>query len=551
MEYVWHESIDVLVMGSGASGLTAGLAARKAGADVAVWERTDKLGGTSAMSGGIAWIPNNHHMAEVGSSDTRENALAYLRSLALGASDDALLQTFVDVAPEALKFLESASSLRFRALRMPDYHEEFPGGTYGRSVIAEIVSGKELGNWRSRLRPAPNFPIPITPLDLELMGAVASFTGEGDDDNFLASDEMVKRIENDMLGCGAGLVAGLIKASLDAGIRFCTNARVRRLVLSDGAVTGAVAERDGKNVRIRVRRGVIIASGGFERNDQLVRDFLRGPLQGPIGSPGCEGDGLLLAMEAGAALTNMSEAWWVPVLRIPGEEYEGREFSRPTTIERGMPGVIMVNRKGQRFVNEASNYNDVTRVFHTFDPVAFEFSNLPAWIIMHKGRLDRHAFLTRLPNDPVPNWLIEASTIRELATKLGIDPDSLEKTVARFNQNAALGIDPDFGRGTSKFDVYHGDPSREGTFGTLGPLNEPPYYAMPIYPGSIGTKGGPKTGSNAEVLNIRGNVISGLYAAGNAMGSFMGMAYPGAGGTIGPGITFGYLAGRAAAGRNS
>jgi len=537
-------------MGSGAAGLTAALAARKAGAEVMILERTGKLGGTTAMSGGIVWVPNNDHMGEVGSTDTRDNALAYLRSLAHGASNDALIETYVDTAPDAIRFLEAETLLRFHALRMPDYHYEFPGGSFGRSLIADLICGGDLGELRAKLRQSPNFPIPITPLDVDRRGAIASFTGDGADGGFLASDEMMSRIENDMLGCGAGLVAGLLKACVEAGVVLRTECRARGLLLEGHAVIGAEVEQNTKLRHVRATRGVIIASGGFERNAQLVRDFVGGPLQGAIGSPGCEGDGLVMAMQAGAALSNMAEAWWVPVLRIPGEEYEGSEFRRPTTIERSMPGAIIVNRKGRRFVNEAHNYNDVTHAFHVFDPVAFDYSNLPAWIVMHQGRLDRHAFLTRFPGDPVPNWLTAAPTLRELAAKIGIDPDGLSETVERFNAHARNGVDPDFGRGASRHDTYTGDTSLHGAFATLGPLNQAPFYAMRIYPGAIGTKGGPKTNSRAEILDHAGVVIPGLYAAGNAMASFNGMAYPGAGGTIGPAITFGYIAGRAAAGGN-
>ena len=302
-------------------------------------------------------------------------------------------------------------------------------------------------------------------------------------------------------------------------------------------------------VAFGARRGVIIASGGYEFNQQLVNDFIRGPLEGPAGAPSNEGDGLIMAMEVGAALGNMSEAWWFPVMQIPGEEYEGKPFFRSSSSERTLPGSIIVNSQGKRFVNEAHNYNDVGRALHTFDPVKFDFTNLPAWMILHKPRLDRSAFLTRLPGDIIPSWLISAPTIRELAAKIKVDGDMLAATVARFNANAVEGQDPDFHRGESAYDRYRGDSAFEGAWRTLGAIDTPPFFAMRVYSGALGTKGGPKTTVRAEVLDVRGSPIPGLYAAGNAMAGVTGMAYGGAGGTIGPALVFGYIAGAAAAQR--
>lgn len=237
----------------------------------------------------------------------------------------------------------------------------------------------------------------------------------------------------------------------------------------------------------------------------------------------------------------------MPASHIPGEAFEGHPLFRMNSAERKLPGSIMVNRAGRRFVNECHNYNDVGRVLHDFDAVAFEFRNLPAWIVIHQGVLAAYPFLTSFPGDPAPPWLVSAPTLRELAAKIGVDGAGLEETVARFNVHAAVGRDPDFRRGESVYDHYAGDRSRSGAARTLAPLDTPPFYAIQVHAGSLGTKGGPKTSANGEVLNVRGEIVRGLYAAGNCAASFMGRAYPGAGSTLGPALTFGHLAGVAAA----
>lgn len=535
----WDETTDIIVIGSGAAGLGAAISARHGGADVLVLERSDKLGGTSAVSGGVPWIPNNHHMHEVGSSDSREQALTYLRSLSAGGMDMDLAETYVDEAPGVLRFIEEQTPLRFRAIRLPDYHPEFPGGTIGRSVTPGLFPASELGELRSALRPGPTFPVPVSMADLD------------DGVDLLDPAVIGDRLMKGMVGTGNALMAGLIVAAVEKGIALRRNVRVRQLVSDDGRVVGIEGEGEGGPVRIGARRAVIIASGGFEWNAELVSDLVRGPIDGPLSPPFNEGDGLIMAAEVGAAMTNTREAWWMPMMQIPGEEYEGRQLNRLTSLERSSPGAIIVNRAGRRFVNEAHNYSDIGRAFHNFDPVTFDYPNLPAWVIVHQGYMDKYPFLTRYPGDPVPSWLEQADTLPALAAKIGVDPDGLEGTVARFNANAANGVDPDFHRGESLYDIYYGDPQREGALRTLGPLDRAPFYACRIRSGVLGTKGGPKTNSKSEVLNVRGGRIAGLYAAGNASGGFTGMAYPGAGATLGPALVFGHIAGReAAAGTN-
>lgn len=540
----WDEVYDVVVIGSGGAGLIAARAAQDGGARVCLLEAADKIGGTTAIGAGLIWIPNNPLMESVGASDTRERALTYLDSLSLGASNRELLEVFVDKGPEVIKFLGTKTPLTLCGLRFPDYHPEFTGATFGRSVMPDVFEARTLGDLRPKLRMSPHFPLPISLLDLERAGTAGAL---GDASEILASQTLQHRMQNDLVASGVALAGGLLKAVSDQGAKIMTGARARSLLTEANQVFGVEVDQRGATTRIGARRGVVLASGGYEHNAELVKDFLRGPLEAPIGAPSNLGDGLLMAMDVGAAISNMSEAWWIPVLQIPGEEYEGRPFFRLATNERAMPGSIMVNKQGKRFVNEAHNYNDIGRAFHAFDPVQFSFANLPAWMILHQGRLDRSAFLTRFPTDPIPNWLIQANTIRELAVKIEVEPHALEQTVERFNAQAAEGRDSDFRRGESAYDLFHGDSSRTGTFRTLGPINEPPFYAMRVYSGALGTKGGPKTNARAEVLSVRGGVCAGLYAAGNVMAGITGMGYPGAGGTLGPALVFGYIAGRTAA----
>ncbi|MET0547426.1 MAG: FAD-dependent oxidoreductase [Caulobacterales bacterium] len=532
----WTESADVVVIGSGSAGMSAALSAHEAGSKVLVLERSQKLGGTSAVSGGLPWVPNNHHMHEVGCADSREEALTYLRRLSAGKMDDALCETFVDTAPGVIKFLEDKTDLEFVALTIPDYHPEFEGGKVGRSLTAKLFAAGELGALRPALRMSPHFPIPVSLADVS----------DGKT-NLLDPAMIADRMARDLVGTGHALMAGLIKAVQDRGIPMKLGVRARDLVIENGTVVGLLCEQDGKSIRIGARRGVIIASGGFEWNEDLLKTYVFGPTPAPLSPPFNEGDGLRMAINAGAELGNMSEAWYHASMRIPGEEYEGRQLNRLTSAERHSPGAIIVNAKGQRFVNEALSYHDVCHAMRMLDPLKFDFPNERAWVVVHQGYMDRYTFLTRMPGDPVPRWITQAPTIAELAQKIGVDADGLQATIARFNANAAQGTDPDFHRGESAYDRYYGDRDREGAFQTLGPLDQGPFYACELRIGTIGTRGGPRVNSRAEVLASGGGIVPGLYAAGNAMASFTGMSYPGAGGTIGPALTFGHIAGQSAA----
>ena len=535
----WDLEVDVAVLGSGASATTAAILAADNGAEVALLERAEAVGGTTALSGGVLWVPNNPHMAEAGIEDSREDALAYLNSLSLGMMDDELVETLIDTGPEMLRYMEENTPVSLHVFEgYPDYHPENPGGKPegGRSLDNDLFPFEELGPWAERINHQPDAVFfPATMLEID------SRQVEG-----IPEEVMEERRARDMRSTGQALAGSLIKGCLDREIPVHTATRARELVLDESdAVVGVRAERDGADYFVKARKAVVIASGGFEWNKDLVKAFLRGPMTAPTSTPENEGDGLLMAMGAGAALGNMSEAWWIPGIHVPGDEMRGRTFARLILAERTWPRSIIVNRKGKRFMNEAANYNAVGHAFHTFDPNTFEFINLPAWLIVdsqYQPPIARH----RVGPD-APDWIRRADTLAELAAQIEVDAAGLEETVARFNEGVARGEDPEFDRGVSAYDSYNGDRWQEAPFTTLGPIDTPPYYAAQIESGALGTKGGPKTNAKAQVLRATGGVIPGLYAVGNAMAGVTAMVYGGAGGTLGPGMTFGYIAGMNAA----
>ena len=534
-----EQSCDVAVLGSGAAGLVAAIAAADRGAEVAVFEKSPLLGGTSAMSGGIIWMPNNHLQAAAGIHDSREDALAYLAALSLGQIDSDMAATFVDVGPEMLAYLAERTPCSFHLLASyPDYHPEHPGGlpAGGRSIDNGLFPLPELGEWAARVRCQRVNPMMLgeTPL-----GGATSFPAAG---------LVAERVASGHNGMGLGLVSALLKGCLERGVRFHVEARAEHLITIDGRVSGARLTTPDGDLEVSTRSGVVLATGGFERNEELCRTFLRGPMTAPVGSPDNTGDGLVMAMNAGARLGNMRNAWWVPVTSAEQAEQWGAPRPHLVLLERTRPGSIMVNRSARRFCNEAGNYNAMGGVFHQFDPAAFDYPNLPAWLLFdHRYKLAYDVASCRAGAE-ASDWITVAPTLPELAQRLGLDGDVLTETVARFNEFASDGRDLDFGRGDSAYDTFNGDRTKPGRAATLGRLDEPPFYAIPIESGSLGTNGGPKTDTRCRVLSTGGGVIPGLFAAGNVMAAPTGMVYGGAGGTLGPAMTFGFIAGREAAG---
>jgi len=530
---------DVIVLGTGGAGLTAAAVAAEEGARVGLFEKGDTVGGTTVYSGGMIWIPlNQHEPAEKG--DSREKAVEYLHALSNGLISDEMIETYVDRGPEMVAYMEERTPVKFRAVAdFPDYHPEQAGGLPegGRSLECPLFPYAELGVWKDRVEVSPYFPTPHLAIGETTLGKPVP--------DEITEEEMQRRIEKDERGMGLALGGRLLKACLDRGVAPRTGHRGVELIIEDGAVAGVVFETPEGGAEVRAPN-VVIATGGFERNEELRRAFLRGPCTHAVSPVTNTGDGLLMAMRAGAMLGNMSEAWWLPMIELPESIVStGKQL---LTYERSLPGGIMVNSSGRRFTNEAANYNAFGAAFHEQDTKLGVYKNLPCWLVFDQEWLDKYGFAGGLDGNAEVDlsWMTSADTLAGLAGELGVPADALEETVARFNANAGEGQDPDFGRGSSAHDRWWGDGSRRdgGALATLAPLETGPYYAIQVFSGALGTKGGPKTDTDARVLDLDGDVIPGLYAAGNAMASPMGMTYGGAGGTLGPAMLFGYLAGR-------
>ncbi|WP_137149688.1 FAD-dependent oxidoreductase [Mycolicibacterium sp. CR10] len=529
----WDHDVDVVVLGSGGAGLTAALTAAVNGASVQVYEKAPTVGGTTAVSGGIVWIPA-HDRCSAGAL-TADDAMAYLRAQSLGFMDDELVQTFVNTGAEMLDFVEAHSDLEFEvAAGFPDYKPELPGGhpEGGRSLNAKPFDLSRVGDWSEKIT---SFP--------------ADFSNVGIDAETRARIHAAVDEDSDFCVAGTALIAGLLKGLLDAGVQPHTGARAVELIADPLGITGVRIQQGDSDFRVRARRGVVLATGGFEWDARLVEAYLRGPMRGAVSPPNNTGDGLRMAMAHGADLANMGEAWWVPVVQIPGDTYQGHPRSRSVRLERTRPRSIIVNRAGKRFLNEAGEYNSMAGPFHFLDP-KLGYANDPAWIVFDSLHLKHYGFLGVEPDGPVPDWFCQSADLAELGEKTGIDPEGLARTLQSWNDNVADARDPEFHRGASAYDGYWGDTSATTPAGrTLGPIDTAPYFAVPVSVGAMGTKGGPRTDRDGRVLHVNGSAIPGLYAAGNAMAGATGKAYGGAGGTIGPAMVFGYRAGLAVSGR--
>ena len=527
----WDRVVDVVIVGSGGAALTAATLAADGGADVLVLEKSDMVGGTTAVSGGVMWLPRNHHMAEAGVEDTREEALAYIRRLTMGHEHDpALLEVFVDTAPEMLAYLEANTPVEMAIVpMMPDYYItwDIPGKKPpGRSVEpVPYAFGAELPEWRERI------------VSRGTLMSLGSYTTLAEDQLGLTDEtlgeERARREAEDIRPKGAALIGRLFRGLLDRGVDTLLSTGAQELVVRDGEVVGVRAEHDGADVWIGARKGVVLACGGFEWNEKMVRGFI-GYEVFALSPPNNTGDGLVMAAEAGAQLANMNSYWGTPVMFDPGIERDGKLVPQ-FEGGRNNPGNIVVNRHGVRFANEGLPYNDFPKAFGRFDGTAIEFPNeAPAWMIFDHELKESVQILSIVPGKPAPDWVPQAATIRQLAEKIGIDPDTLEETVERFNKHAAAGEDPDFGR--HQVAIMGVPPLRA--------VDQAPFYALQMYAGCLGTNGGPKIDANGQVVSARGAPIPGLYAAGNTAANVFGWAYPSGGGTIANGTVFGYLAGR-------
>jgi 3-oxosteroid 1-dehydrogenase len=557
------ETVDIIVVGSGAGALTAALTAAINGASVVVLEKAARFGGTSASSGGGLWIPLNHLMLAGGVDDNREDALRYLRALTDGDVDPAVVEAFVDQGPRMLRFLEDNSHVRYEAmLHYADYYQEIPGARPGgRSIDPLPWDARELGEVFLEMQPSH---VQTTVMGLmgytNLEGAVLLSKAPGwlkvvaklaldyvSDIGWRLRSKRSRR-----LTMGNALMARLRRSLLDRGVPLRLSTPVRELIRDGERVTGVIAENGGQQFRLMARKGVIVGTGGFEHSQAMRERYMPAPTQSnwSAASPTNTGDLHLAAERIGAALHLMDEAWWGPTIVM-----EGEDRARMLFTERSMPGCIMVNRTARRFFNESVAYTTAVQAMYTADDGGTQ--NLPAWAIFDARYRRNYPFGPLLPGGMHLDWLQpsrvrnrflqSAPTLQALAAKLGLDGQALAATVARFNGFAQSGTDEDFHRGENSYDLMYGD-VRLGPNPCLASIAEAPFYAVQVHPGDIGTKGGILTNPDACALDTEGKVIPGLYAIGNCSASSMGRYYPGAGATLGPAMTFGFVAANHACG---
>ena len=524
---------DLIVVGSGAAGLSAALTASVHGARTLVVEKSAFIGGTTAMSGGCIWIPGHHYMARLGLRDSRAAALDYIRAVSPAGwhnTEEPLWAAFVDHAPEMLKFVEAHSPARFDPNRDPDPYAELPGGMeYGRNVSPAPIRIARLGRWRGKIR-APTSDIPIS------YGEIV--------DTFLYAHPkkgmiglLPRVIWRRLTGArtrGQALTIGLLKGCLDHGVTVWPECPALRLLTQDGRVTGLKVTRERQTMTLFASRGVILASGGFDWNADLMAEHFPGPVEWTA-SPRCNtGDGHRMAAAIGARMEHMDQAL---VMGTTPVNYEGHLHGQPAA-DYFLPHSMIVNRHGRRFVNEKQM--NIGLAFAQMDPDSGTPAHLPAWRIYDSqfARKYPHA----MPKRSVPGNRFQADTLAGLAGQIDVDAKGLVETARRFTEFARDGVDAEFGRGASIWDRNRGgDPDNQPN-PTLGSIDQPPFYAMPFKASFLATKGGARTNQRAEVLNHDGAPIFGLYAAGNVMANPFGSKGVGAGTTLGPCLTWGYIA---------
>ncbi|WP_024519816.1 FAD-dependent oxidoreductase [Bradyrhizobium sp. Tv2a-2] len=551
---------DVLVAGSGCSGMAAAITARHRGLNVLIVEKEPRFGGTTARSGGWLWIPGTSLARAYGITESPDQARTYLRHEAGNNYDAARVDAFLAAGPEAVDFFMSKTALRFdMPLVFPDYHAEAPGGAQGgRSMVTRPFDGRELGEHIKNLgAPLPELTVFGMMLGsgkeiIHFMRATKSLTSA------VYVAKRLSRHFRDVMRYGRGMtltngnaLAGrLAKSALDLKIPLWLSSPVSELIVENGAVRGARILREGRTIEVRTKRGVVLACGGFPHDVARRKAmFPHAPTgaehfsPGPVGNTG---DGLRLAESAGGRVENRlpNAAAWVPVSLTTRKD--GSRGVMPHFIDRAKPGVIAVMRDGKRFANEGNSYHDFVQAM---TKAAKPNDEIAAFLICDHKALRKYG-LGCVPPFPMPTghhlrsgYLMRGATLSELAATAGIDAKGLADTVAQFNAEAAEGRDPTFGKGSRAYNRYQGD-ALHGPNPCVAPLKDGPFYAIKMVIGDLGTYAGIVTDANARALDADGRVIPGLYAAGNDMASIMGGNYPGAGITLGPALTFGYIAGR-------
>ena len=535
----FDESYDVVVVGSGGAAFATAMGAADEGLSVLMLESTDRWGGSTAMSGGGLWLPDNPLMRRDRAGASRAEALTYMETTigdAGRATSRARKEAFVDGVEDFVTTAERHGVTFSRAADYPDYYPELPGGKIGRAIEVVPFDRNRVGTWWDT--PRAQLPLPLKTDDVWLIERSWSTPG-----GFARGAQLVGRVagglvrRQHLVGTGGALACALLDAVVQRQhVPLWLSSPVEELVVDDGRVVGVRTTRDGRSVSVGARVGVMLAAGGFDHNKDWRRRY-HGIDGSPSGNPGNLGGPIELAHTAGAALELMDDAWW-------GASVAGTSASGPGFLvgERSLPYSLMVDEHGARFANESESYVDLGHhmLVHAKDTAY--------WLVADA----RHArrYLRSYAMDPRAaaamrreGVMVKAGSLAELARRTGMDADLLATTIARFNGFARAGVDGDFGRGNSAYDRYYGDPTVHPN-PCLGPLEKGPFTAVRVVIGDLGTKGGVLTDADARALRDDGSVIEGLYAAGNCSASVMGRTYPGPGSTIGPAVVFGLRAAR-------
>ncbi|WP_081879744.1 3-oxosteroid 1-dehydrogenase [Nocardia sp. NRRL WC-3656] len=541
---------DVVVVGSGAAGMTAALAAAHHGLRAVLIEKAAHYGGSTARSGGGVWIPGNKALQASGRPDDREEARRYLHSIIGDVVPKEKIDAYIDRGAEAFDFVLDHSPLRMTWVPgYSDYHPEAPGGLgSGRSCEPKPFDLKVLGAEAAKLEP----PYAKAPLNVVVMqtdfvrlnlirrhpkGMMRAM-------RVGARTYLAKFTGKHIVGMGQAIIAAMRKGLMDANVPVLLDTPLTKLITDGDRVVGVEATIDGEPTIFKARYGVVLGTGGFEHNAEMREQYQRKPIttEWTTGAAANTGDGIRAGMEVGGDIGFMEDAWWGPTIFKGGKPW----FA---LAERNLPGAIMVNADGKRFGNESAPYVEAVHTMYggKWGQGDGPGENIPAWLVFDQRYRNRYIFAGLQPGQRFPSrWMendniVKADTLEELAQRLGVPADNLAATVARFNAFAEKGVDEDFGRGKSHYDRYYGDPTVKPN-PCLAALVQGPFYAAKIVPGDLGTKGGLVTDTAARVLRADGSVIEGLYAAGNSSTPVMGHTYAGPGATIGPALTFGYLA---------
>jgi 3-oxosteroid 1-dehydrogenase len=551
----WDKSVDLLIAGSGGGGMVAALAALDSGIEPLVVEKLALVGGATGMSGGMVWLPNNPLMQADGVPDSHEDGLAYFDAVVgdIGeASSPARREMFLTAGNEMIDFLVGQG---VRMVRCPGYTDYYPnhkgGNAAGRSVEGIPWDAAALGDWSGKLqRMDKNWNRGFVVKTSELV--IVQYFNRSPRAFALAMrvflrTRLARLRGRDILTNGASIIGQMLKSLIDVrpDPPLWTNTGVEDLIVEDGRVVGARVARDGATLNIEARKGVLLAAGGFSHNAEMRRRYSGdqpNEAKWSLANPGDTGEVLQTAMRLGAKTDLLDEAWWLPTVFVADPR------ARSVGSGRQRPGAIYVDGTGKRFCNESNSYVEVGKAMYANKAV-------PCWQVFDEGYLGRYVsganpFQKRTIPEPVieQGSVKRADTIGELARQIDVPAEALEQTVQRFNEFAAKGLDPDFGRGQSAYNICLGDPGYKPN-AALGPIDRGPFYATQVFPADVGTCGGVITNEHAQVLDESDRVIDGLYATGNITATVMGRNYLGAGGSIANTMIFGYVAARHAAGR--